>query len=68
MKKYIVQQIKNKIETLSLDWAHNYIATKRFEGSEEPKDETQRNAAKFNMEKAEEQINWLKKLLKEESK
>lgn len=68
MKKYIIQRIKDLIEENSYNWAKNYTAMKWQERLDKPEAKKQVESAKFNMKSLEEQNDFLKKLLKDETK
>lgn len=70
MKKVIIAFIKDKIASLENGYAQNYVAEKELEtiSNKTPKNNSDIDACKFNMEKALEKIKFYKALLKSESK
>jgi hypothetical protein len=67
MKKYIITNIKQKIEDKKAEWAHNYVSMKYQETLGTPDADKQVESAKHNMGIIESTIKFLEDLLKKES-
>ena len=67
MKEYIINRIKENIESLRKDWATNYVAKLWHTGKDNSESKKQVDSAEFNMGQIEEKIKWMQELLEKES-
>lgn len=63
-KQYVIQKIKEHIETNELNRAQSWIAIQAHEQGFVKKTDKEIESAKFNIDDSTKQIEWFKKLLK----
>lgn len=63
-KRFVIQKIKEHIETNELNRAQSWIALQAHEQGFSIKTDKEIAAAKFNIDDSTKQIEWFKKLLK----